>query len=236
MSNKSFSTCADVILEARNITHKFSKHGKILPDSVFENINLKVNRGGTIGIVGKSGSGKTTLLNILSGLSLPYSGEVFFDEKLFKSMDELALSKLRNYDMGFVFQSHYLLPDFNTCENIAMPLIIRGKDYLDSISTAKNLMISMDMKKLIDRSVSELSGGEKQRVSIARSIITKPKIIFADEPTGNLDLSTSKDIFSQLLFLQKNTNCALVIVSHDPMIIDKIEICYKLVDKNLIRI
>lgn len=199
-----------IVLQAQNLAY-------ILEDgtSLFENIDLTVREGDVIGIAGKSGSGKTSLLHIISGLLAPTKGTRTIMRQDLSKLDNPQLSHLREKHLGFIFQTPNLLADFSPIENIALPLIIAGATYQTACESAHSMMEKLAIAHLADRKTGDLSGGEKQRVNIARAIIHKPRIVFADEPTGSLDQDNAENIQQVLFSLQKNTHCALVLVSHD---------------------
>lgn len=183
--------------------------------SVLKDVNLEIEEGELVMIVGPSGAGKSTLLSILGGLSRPTAGEVLFgDDNIYKLNDE-KLAELRNRKMGFIFQFHHLLPEFNAIENVIIPSLIIGENKKVAFEKAKKILISMGLGGRLFHRPSELSGGEQQRVAIARALINEPEIIFADEPTGNLDKNNSELINKIILDLNKNFKQTFVIVTHN---------------------
>jgi len=166
-------------------------------------------------IVGTSGSGKSTLLSLLAGLEPPTSGKIFIKKRPIHKMTEKELVDFRLLNIGFVFQSFNLMSTMNAMENVALPLMFRGISRSTRIAAAKKLLIKMGLKQHLYNKPNELSGGQQQRVSIARAIITKPEIIFADEPTGNLDSHTSVQIMDIMAGVAKESNATLVFVTHD---------------------
>jgi predicted ABC-type transport system involved in lysophospholipase L1 biosynthesis ATPase subunit len=197
-------------LQARSITRSFRIGGSRI--EVLRGIDLDIQSGETVFLCGASGAGKTTLLYTLAGLETPESGEVLFEGKSLYSLSGNALARLRNLRMGFIFQSYFLLPELTALENILVPAMIRGSD-------ARNRAIELlSHVGLADRSghlPAELSGGEQQRVAIARSLINDPAILFADEPTGNLDSKNGAVIMTLLLDLTRKDGRSLVVVTHD---------------------
>ncbi len=200
----------EILLSAKNISKTF--HGK----RVLENINIDIRKAEIVAISGASGAGKTTLLNILSTLDRPdenNSSSLFIDNHEVFNLKKNDLANLRNQKIGFVFQFHELIPELNVLENICLPGWIK-KD-ADVKKKAKELLKYFGLNDFGDKKPLTLSGGEKQRVAIARSLVNNPKIIFADEPTGNLDSKNSKILFDLFFKLRNDYDCSVVIVTHD---------------------
>ena len=200
----------EILLSAKNISKTFQ--GK----KVLDNININVKEAEIVAISGASGAGKTTLLNILSTLDRPdvnNSSSLFIDNHEVFNLKENELANLRNQKIGFVFQFHELIPELNVLENVCLPGWIK-KDF-DVKKKAKKLLKYLGLQEFANKKPLTLSGGEKQRVAIARSLINNPKIIFADEPTGNLDSKNSKILFDLFFKLRDDYNCSVVIVTHD---------------------
>jgi lipoprotein-releasing system ATP-binding protein len=199
-----------------------------LDEEIIKKLNLNIKEGDHTAIVGVSGSGKSTLLHLMAGLEKTSSGQIeILDQDIsFLNQDELGV--LRNTYLGFVYQFHHLLSDFNAIENVAMPLLIRRYGYKQAFKEAEALLIKIGLSKRLTHKPSELSGGERQRVAIARSLITKPKCILADEPTGNLDGKTAHFVFDLLLDLAKENRSTLVLVTHDIQLASKLKFQYKL--------
>lgn len=190
------------MLKALNLTHKFDY-------TLFNNINLDIKPATTTAIMGVSGSGKSTILHILSTLLSPYSGEVIYNNKSLYQLSNSELLKIRRYDFGIIFQAHYLFKGFNGFENIELATILSGQ------KIDPKLLEALKIDKVINQKIGELSGGQQQRVSIARVLAKKPKIIFADEPTGNLDQATAKEVMGVIFDYVRNNKAALVLVTHD---------------------
>ena len=200
----------EILLSAKNISKTFQ--GK----KVLDNININVKEAEIVAISGASGAGKTTLLNILSTLDKPdknNSSSLFIDNHEVFNLKENELANLRNQKIGFVFQFHELIPELNVLENVCLPGWIK-KD-VDVKKKAKKLLNYFGLQEFANKKPLTLSGGEKQRVAIARSLINNPKIIFADEPTGNLDTKNSKILFDLFFKLRDDYNCSVIIVTHD---------------------
>ena len=185
---------------------------------VLDKIDLEIKQGEIVSIVGPSGAGKTTLLNIISTLDKPdvnTLSEVMIDNIDVTNLNDSKLSKFRNTQIGFIFQFHELLPEFSAIENVIIPAIIKGENKESSIKKATEILDSLGLSKVINQQPSQLSGGEQQRIAVARGLINDPKIIFADEPSGNLD-SKSSELLHKLFFdLRKKHNITFVIVTHN---------------------
>jgi len=193
---------ASVLLEAKNLSHNFDYE-------LFRNINISLEKKESIAIIGASGSGKSTLLNILSSLLKPTNGNVVFQNEDIYKLKQKHLLKIRRDDFGIIFQAHYLFRGFSAFENLQIATLL-SKNSLD-ISLLKALKIEY----IINQSVGELSGGQQQRLSIARILMKKPKIIFADEPTGNLDKDTANIVINSLFSYIQDYNAGLILVTHE---------------------
>jgi len=201
------------ILMTKNIRKVFVNGKNSL--SVLKDINLEIQEGELVMIVGPSGAGKSTLLSIMGGLSRPSAGNVFLEDTDIYKLNDEKLANLRNKKMGFIFQFHHLLPEFTAIENVIMPALIAQENKKIIYEKAKKILISMGLGGRLLHRPSELSGGEQQRVAIARALINEPKIIFADEPTGNLDRANSELINKIILDLNRNFKQTFVIVTHN---------------------
>ncbi len=190
-----------------------SKHYDQL--EVLKNVNIEINKGEIVVIVGKSGAGKSTLLHILGTLDRPTNGEVYLDGKLVSGFGDAQLSSFRNNHIGFVFQFHHLLPEFTALENVMMPSLIKKITKKESEIRAKELLDYLGLGARLSHKPSQLSGGEQQRVAVARALMNKPLVIFADEPSGNLDTQTSKELHDLFYQLNKEFNQTFVIVTHN---------------------
>ncbi|KAB0626610.1 lipoprotein-releasing ABC transporter ATP-binding protein LolD [Acinetobacter gandensis] len=205
---------SNLILDARNITKSFTD-GKSNVD-VIRGLSLQVKAGEFVSIVGSSGSGKSTLLHVLGGLDRPTSGEVFIHGQRFDTLGEAERGYIRNEHLGFVYQFHHLLPEFSALENVAMPLMLRKSSSFKAVKQqAEYLLERVGLSHRMTHKPGELSGGERQRVALARALVAKPKLMMADEPTGNLDRKTAVKIFELLTELRKEFNMAMLIVTHD---------------------
>jgi lipoprotein-releasing system ATP-binding protein len=182
---------------------------------VLKNVDIHIKKGEIVSIVGKSGTGKSTLLHILGSLDTPDTGEVFIDGQSLNKMNDKDLAAFRNEKIGFVFQFHHLLAEFNALENVCIPAYIKGSDKKAAESKAKELLSYLGLSNRTDHKPSQLSGGEQQRVAVARSLINSPSIVFADEPTGNLDNETSEELHKLFLSLKQDFDQTFVIVTHN---------------------
>ncbi len=183
--------------------------------TILKNIDLEILQGQSVAILGASGSGKSTLLHILGTLDQPTSGDIFFEGRNMRDLDENARARERNRGIGFVFQVHHLLPEFNTLENVAMPGLVAGIPFSRIRDKARHALEMVGLGARLDHKVTTLSGGERQRASIARALLLEPRVILADEPTGNLDETTAGTITSLLLDLNQRLNTTLIVVTHN---------------------
>ncbi len=195
--------------------NNLSKQVQVLEDelTILNSLSFQVSRGESLAIIGPSGSGKSTLLGILAGLDLPSTGSVHIDGKRITSMSEEARASIRARYVGFVFQSFHLLPGLTALENVALPLELRSKS--DALITAKEFLSRVGLQDRSEHLPNQLSGGEQQRVAVARAFACQPKILFADEPTGNLDIMTGAKINDLLFELNQEQGTTLVIVTHE---------------------
>jgi lipoprotein-releasing system ATP-binding protein len=216
------------LLELKNIYKSFMLDGNTI--NVLNGIDLVVSPGESIAIIGASGAGKSTLMNIMGTLEPPSQGVVMFEGSDVGDMDESRLCRLRNRDVGFVFQFHHLLPEFNALENTIMPALISGADNRFARETATLILTSVGLGKRLSHRVGELSGGEQQRVAIARALIMRPKILLADEPTGNLDRVTGEEIMDMLIRIKEEQGLSLVIVTHNQKLAEKMSKVMEIVD------
>ena len=216
------------MLRIENIFKTFENSGQVI--QVLKGINLHVLPGESYGIIGPSGAGKSTLLNIMGTLEPPSEGNVFFKDLDVYQMDERGLSKIRNREIGFVFQFHHLLLEFNAEENTMIPALIAGYSKAKSVEMASAILSQVGLENRLKHRVGELSGGEQQRVAIARALIMGPKLLLADEPAGNLDKATGDEITKLLLSLNKNRGLALIIATHNLELAHKMSKQLQLVD------
>ncbi len=206
-------TETQAVLECREVTRRFREGDSTL--EVLSGVNLRVEPAERLAIVGASGSGKTTLLQIMGGLDEPTSGEVFVDGQAIAHTGEDEKGRLRNRCIGFVYQFHHLLPEFTAQENVAMPLMIRREPRASALTRAAELLGRVGLAERLDHKPGELSGGERQRAAVARALITRPKLVLADEPTGNLDAGNGGHVLRLMLELNHELETSLIIVTHD---------------------
>jgi putative ABC transport system ATP-binding protein len=218
------------VVQAINLKKVYQKNNNV-PVYALNDVSVEINKGEFIAIMGASGSGKSTLMNILGCLDRPNEGKVLLDGEEVSKLDDETLAKIRNKKIGFVFQTFNLLPRTNALENVELPLIYSDKDNLTDL--AKTALIKVGLGDRLDHQPSELSGGQQQRVAIARALVNDPEIIFADEPTGNLDTTSSYEIISLLQELNK-TGVIVVIVTHEPDIAEYAERIIKISDGKII--
>jgi lipoprotein-releasing system ATP-binding protein len=225
---------SNTLLSCRNLAKTFSQaDGKSL--AIFNDLNFSIDFGQTISIVGSSGSGKTSLLQILAGLDQPTSGRVIINDTDLNSLNSLQLCQLRNQQLGFIYQFHHLLAEFTALENTLMPLFIAGNVTQEQRQYAEYILQRLGLAERLSHYPSQLSGGERQRVAIARAVINRPKIIFADEPTGNLDNLTAHQVLDVFFELQQELNTSLIIVTHDREIAEKTSQIYTLHNGQLLK-
>ena len=219
------------VLICSNINKTYQDGSNATP--VLHDVSLSIKAGEHVAILGSSGSGKSTLLHILGGLDKPSSGEVEFNGKSLGKLSGNALAKLRNDEMGFIYQFHHLLGEFTALENVAMPLRIRGRSIKEAHTKAKAMLEEVGLSHRTDHLPSTMSGGERQRVAIARALVTEPSVVLADEPTGNLDDSTGEQIYKLLTSLSEKKGTAFVVVTHDIALAAKMDRVLKIKDGRL---
>lgn len=219
---------SEVLLKGQNLAKTYRQGHETL--EIVKTVSIEIRAGEAIAITGKSGAGKSTLMHILGTLDKPSSGELFFQDKPIHLMTDEEVSKFRNQSMGFVFQFHHLLPEFSALENVMLPALVGGVPKKIARVNAQQLLKDVGLEHRLKHFPSELSGGERQRVAIARALIRKPKIIFADEPTGNLDTENGLKVQSLLFELHNKYNVALVVVTHDESFANRFMKRYKMID------
>lgn len=209
------------VLRCRAVARRFAEGSGVL--EVLSSVDLAVRPAERVAIVGTSGSGKTTLLQILGGLDDPDDGEVFVGGQPMHGGSELSKGELRNRYIGFVYQFHHLLPEFTAAENVAMPLLIRREQKSLALEKAGELLSRVGLGERLTHKPGELSGGERQRAAVARALITRPQLVLADEPTGNLDAGNGEHVMQLMLELNKEMQTSLVIVTHDMAIAERMD-------------
>jgi lipoprotein-releasing system ATP-binding protein len=207
---------SDHIVEASGIKKSFRKDHIVI--DVLKGVDLSVDKGSFITIMGPSGAGKSTFLHIIGTLDRPTEGAVLFEGQDIMKFSEDEQSRFRNERIGFIFQFYHLLQDFNVVENIMMPLLIRRVRPDEARRRAQGFLETVELTHRANHKPGELSGGEQQRVAIARALINEPSVILADEPTGNLDRKTGREVLNQILAIQKKLSATMILVTHDPEI------------------
>src|SRR6266851_294717 len=202
-----------VLLEARSLKKTYGRGEKSLP--VLVDASLRLQKGEMVAIVAPSGAGKSTLLHLLAALDTPTSGTVYFATKAIESNQHTAVAEFRNRAVGFLWQRHQLLPDFTAAENVAMPLLLRGEPFAASLETARKWLAEIGLQDRTEHRAGELSGGEQQRVAIARALVTRPTVLLADEPTGDLDEQNAWAVFELLQRLHRAHQLTSLIATHN---------------------
>src|SRR5665647_587061 len=215
------------IIELKNLTKSY-KNG--MEFRALDNANLKIEKGEFVAIVGPSGSGKSTLMHLIGLLDTPGSGTLLLDSNDVTKLSDKERSEMRNRMLGFVFQYHHLLPDFTALENVIMPLLIAGKNRKEAKAIAEKLLKEVGLEDRMDHRPGELSGGQNQRVAVARALSCSPAIVLGDEPTGNLDTKTGDMIYELLRRLNKDYNQTFIVVTHNEDLASKADRIIRLVD------
>lgn len=215
------------LLVAKNLRKYFTKRGA-LPIEVLQGLDFEINAGDRVAIIGKSGAGKSTLLHVLGTLEKPTEGTVHFLGQDIFAFGEESLSRFRNQQLGFVFQFHYLMLEFNALENVMMPALIAGESRRQAKERATLLLSRVGLSKRLDHKPNQMSGGEQQRVAIARALVMNPKLLLTDEMTGNLDPATGNQVFELVQSIHAEYKMALVSVTHDETMAGTYEKVYRL--------
>jgi lipoprotein-releasing system ATP-binding protein len=207
-----------------------------LPVNVLKNLNFAINKPKSVGIIGPSGSGKSSFLNIIGLIEKPKSGNYFFKNSNCLNFSNTEKTEFRKKNIGYIFQNNQLLEDFNVQENVALPLILNGESYKNSCIKALNFLKLFGLENRINFKPGLLSGGEQQRVAVARAMIKSPSILLADEPTGSLDDNNAELIFNYIIDLSKKNNTLAIIATHNTKFISKLDVCFKIQKGKLIEI
>lgn len=222
-----------MILQTQNITKSYQNTKKVKLE-VLRSVNIEIENNKISVIVGASGAGKSTLLHIMGGLDRPDSGAVYFNQQNLFDLTDDKLARFRNKNIGFVFQFHHLLPEFTAIENVSIPRMIMGESLSTAYKRAGELLEAVGMKERINHKPAELSGGEQQRVAVARALANDPDIILADEPTGNLDSENSAAVHQILIDLRDKMGKTFVIVTHNPGLVNLADNVYEMKDGKII--
>ena len=218
------------IIKLSKISKKFDGSGKDI--IVLKNINLKINKGELVSLTGPSGSGKSTLLHIIALLDQPTSGEVFFKKKSFSKSNDREKDLVRRKGISIIYQQNNLLSDFTALENVIIPLVNNGYSWIESTKRARKILSLVNLSKRLNHFPSELSGGEQQRVAVARALITEPDLILADEPTGNLDRKTANEIFSLFLKIRSKKR-TIIYATHNRELSNRADYKLNIFDGNI---
>jgi lipoprotein-releasing system ATP-binding protein len=224
----------EVLLQAEQISKSYGEGAQAI--RVLENLDLTLRRTERVAIVGESGIGKSTLLHILGTLDRPTSGKVLLDGVDFFALSEPELAALRNREIGFIFQFHHLLPDFTALENVMMPAMVAGLSWGEVRRQAEEMLLRVGLSERLTHRPGELSGGERQRVAVARALVLRPRVILADEPTGNLDPQTGESVLQLLLTLNQEMGVTMAVVTHSEKLAAAMDRTLRLIGRKLVTI
>jgi lipoprotein-releasing system ATP-binding protein len=222
----------ETVLNCSNVSKSFNEGG--LAVDVLRDIDLNIQAGEQIAIIGSSGSGKSTLLHLLGGLDNPTTGQIWINGKQINKLNSAKRAILRNQNLGFVYQFHHLLQEFTALENVAMPLLIGGYSSKQAKEKAADILIKVGLETRLQHKPGEMSGGERQRAAVARALVTNPKCLLADEPTGNLDQRTADKVYELMLDLNKTVGTSLILVTHAPDLAKRMDKILRLVNGKLV--
>lgn len=220
------------LLQSKGLKKSFKVGDDYL--EVLKGLNFSIMKGEMLGIVGVSGAGKSTLLHIIGALDRPTEGDVIFNSQGIFKMTDIQLAEFRNRKIGFVFQFHHLLPEFTALENVMLPVLISKKGKDEAIKEAKRILTEVGLRDRVNHKPGQLSGGEQQRVAVARALINNPQLVLADEPTGNLDSKTSEDVYELLYKLNREMGQTFVIVTHNDTLVKRMTRIIRLADGQII--
>ncbi len=232
MNNVTDLSNTEIVLDCQNVSKSFSEAE--LKVTVLNDISLQVRKGEQIAIVGSSGSGKSTLLHLLGGLDIPTQGTILAAGKNWQTLNESQRGSWRNQTLGFIYQFHHLLAEFTALENVCMPLLIRGLSVKEAQERARAILDDVGLAKRLQHKPGELSGGERQRAAIARALVTEPRCVLADEPTGNLDRQTAEQVYERMLKLNQSAGTSLIVVTHDMNLAQQMQRTLQLRDGQLV--
>lgn len=219
------------VLNCSNVSKSFTDGG--LSVNVLQDINLNIKSGEQIAIIGSSGSGKSTLLHLLGGLDNPTQGQIWIAGKQMNKLNAAKRAIWRNQNLGFVYQFHHLLQEFTALENVSMPLLIRGCSAKEAKEKAADILIKVGLENRLQHKPGEMSGGERQRAAVARALVSNPKCLLADEPTGNLDQRTADQVYESMLNLNQTIGTSLILVTHAPDLAARMDKILRLVNGKL---
>ena len=226
------TVAGDSFIQIRGLSKGFNSSG--MPLEILKGIDFDISHGETLAVVGASGIGKSTLLHILGTLDRPDSGKVLYKGEDVFSFSSADLARFRNQSIGFMFQFHHLLPEFSALENVMMPMLINGLSKKDAGAAAESILVRVGLQDRLSHRVGKLSGGEQQRVALARALVLKPRVLLADEPTGNLDQRNSDQVHDLLFQLNQELSMTMVVVTHNMLLASYMTRCVTIIDGQLV--